>query len=203
MNKIVVPAGRSVGDIIDEGKRDAIARCVEAGGCATSAEIVKVDTVPEPYSMNGAFRLLVRAISDISDVTALAADRSTELEAYKPDAALPAHSLKLRNGKSQMREVVNEDLNAYAPDIQGDVWNLSETDINFLISGTGVLGVGCIGEATNYEVAWKTALRDGRAIRIVSPEIVLPDDVICSGLWIVSVPRGLTHSRRRLTNLVP
>lgn len=129
MDKIVVPAGHSVGDIIDEGKGDAIARCVEAGGCATPAEIAEVDPVPEPYSMNGAFRLLVRAISDIWGVTALAADRSTELEAYEPDAALSAHSLKLRNGKSQVREVVNDDLNAYAPDIQGDVWNLSETDI--------------------------------------------------------------------------
>ncbi|KAH7010374.1 hypothetical protein EDB80DRAFT_868895 [Ilyonectria destructans] len=145
VDKIVVPAGRSVGDIIDEGKRDAIARFVDAGGCATSGEIV---------------------------------------EAYEPDATVSAHSLKLRNGKSQVRNVVNQDLNAYTPDIQEDVWNLSETDIDFLISGTGVLGVGCIGEATNYEVALKTALRDGRAIRIVSPEIVPPDDDICSGLWI-------------------
>lgn len=169
--------------------------CEEAGGDPSNVEVVDFETIPEPYAMDGTFRLVVRAVSSIRDVTALGRNY-TEAE----DADYEQDSSPITAGHMHDNENINAggreqdfhiDVENYRPDIKNGIWNVSETDIELLIAGTGVLGVGCIGESTNQLLSLKACLRDGRKIRVVSCSSVGADEVICAPLYMVSTHFGL------------
>ncbi|KAJ0122055.1 hypothetical protein J7T55_002566 [Diaporthe amygdali] len=188
----IIPGERRVQDIIEDGKRQAIALCEGAGGDPSNVEIVELETIPEPYAMDGSFRLVIRVVSTIKDIAALGRQRKeTEDEGLDGDLLFnsPDSPDKLPNGVDVYPDNVEQsqvDANTYHPNITNGCWNVSETDIEFLIAGTGVLGVGCIGEATNYLLSLKACLREGRNIRIISCSSVGANDVICPPLFIGS-----------------
>lgn len=163
--------------------------CVEAGGDPSDVEIVDLEIIPEPYAMDGTFRLLVRVVSNIRDVAALGRNHTeTEDTDYNQEPPFPTEHMFDRastfaDNKEQDSQL---DVEGYRPDIKDGVWTVSETDIELLIAGTGVLGVGCIGEATNYLLSLKACLRNGQKIRIVSCSSVGADEVICPPLYMVS-----------------
>ncbi|KAK7715702.1 hypothetical protein SLS63_011289 [Diaporthe eres] len=70
-DKLIKPGDRNVRDIVADGKRQAIAMCEQAGGDPSDVEIVELETIPEPYAMDGTFRLVVRVVSTIKDVATL------------------------------------------------------------------------------------------------------------------------------------
>jgi len=164
--------------------------CEQAGGDPSDVEIVELETIPEPYAMDGTFRLVVRVVSSIKDVAALGRNH-TETDDTGSDKEISliisndSHSTKSIHADS-VEPSTQLDAKQYRPDIKNGIWNVSETDIDLLIAGTGVLGVGCIGEATNYLLSLKRCLREGQSIRIVSCGSVAADEVICAPLWMVS-----------------
>lgn len=163
--------------------------CEEAGGDPSNVEVVDLESIPEPYAMDGTFRLVIRVVSSIRDVTALGRT-CTEPEDtdYEQNSSLPTadHMHDNENINAESREQIYIDLENYHPDIKDGIWNVSETDIELLIAGTGVLGVGCIGESTNQLLSLKACLRDGRKIRVVPCSSVGADEVICPPLYMVS-----------------
>lgn len=185
----IIPGERRVQDIIEDGKRQAIALCEEAGGDPSNVEIVELETIPEPYAMDGSFRLVIRVVSTIKDIAALGRQRKDTEDEVMDGDSLYIYPDKLPNGVDIHPDSMEQsqiDANTYHPNIRNGCWNVSETDIEFLIAGTGVLGVGCIGEATNYLLSLKACLREGRNIRIISCSSVGANDVICPPLFIVS-----------------
>lgn len=173
-----------------DGKKQAVAMCVEAGGNPSDVEIVELEVIPEPYAMDGTFRLVIRCVSSIKDVTALGRNHTeTQDENYDRDPPLntPDHLYDSTSTFAD-NEQQNPHLNVegYRPDIKNGIWTVSEIDVELLIAGTGVLGVGCIGEATNYLLSLKACLRNGQKIRIVSCSSVGADEVICPPLYMVS-----------------
>lgn len=172
-----------------DGKRQAIAMCEQAGGDPSDVEVVELETIPEPYAMDGTFRLVVRVVSSIKDVAALGRNHTeTEDTDYDHDSSFKTtgHLLDGESTYSESRAQHSQlDMDGYRPDIRNGIWTVSETDIELLIAGTGVLGVGCIGEATNQLLSLKACLREGRKIRIVSCSSVQGDDVICPPLYMV------------------
>lgn len=140
--------------------------------------------------MDGTFRLVVRVVSSIKDVAALGRNHTeTEDMDYDQDSSFTTAD-HLRDSESTHADSRAQhsqlDVEGYRPDIKNGIWTVSETDIELLIAGTGVLGVGCIGEATNQLLSLKACLREGRKIRIVSCSSVGDDDVICAPLYMVS-----------------
>lgn len=164
--------------------------CKKAGGDPSDVEVVELETIPEPYAMDGTFRLVIRVVSSIRDVAALGR-RNLESETTEHDQeSLSTATGNVHDGEStcaDSREQLPQlDAEGYRPDIMNGIWTVSETDIEYLIAGTGVLGVGCIGEATNYLLSLNACLREGRKIRIVSCRSVGADDVICPPLYMAS-----------------
>ena len=49
----------------------------------------------------------------------------------------------------------------YRPRLEGDLWYVSELDLQFLSDGTGVLGVGSCGEPYPSYLALREILRNG------------------------------------------
>lgn len=169
--------------------------CEEAGGNPSNVEVVDLESIPEPYAMDGTFRLVIRVVSSIRDVTALGRNYTEAKDAeYENNSSLSTadymHDNEYINTESRGQDF-HIDLENYRPDIKDGIWNVSETDIELLIAGTGVLGVGCIGESTNQLLSLKACLRDGRKIRIVSCSSVGADEVICPPLYMVSTSFSL------------
>lgn len=163
--------------------------CEQAGGDPSDVEVVELETIPEPYAMDGTFRLVVRVVSSIKDVAALGRNHTeTEDTDYDQDLSFTtAGQLQDSESIRDINRAQNSllDVEGYRPDIKNGVWTVSETDIELLIAGTGVLGVGCIGEATNQLLSLRACLREGRKIRIVSCSSVADNDVICAPLFMV------------------
>lgn len=169
--------------------------CVEAGGDPSNVELVDLESIPEPYAMDGTFRLVIRVVSSIRDVAALGRNY-TELEDtdYEQDSSISTadHMHDNENINEETKgQNFHIDLENYRPDIKDGIWSVSETDIELLIAGTGVLGVGCIGESTNQLLSLKACFRDGRKIRVVSCSSVGADEVICPPLYMVSTSLNL------------
>ncbi|KAG8159967.1 hypothetical protein KVR01_010604 [Diaporthe batatas] len=141
---LIKPGDRKVRDIVADGKQQAIAMCEQAGGNTSDVEIVELETIPEPYAMDGTFRLVVRVVSSIKDITALGRNH-TEADdipsAGDVSLAEPKdlHSTVFSHTDS-IEQVTQVDAQEYRPDIKHGYWTVSETDIEFLIAGTGVLG---------------------------------------------------------------
>lgn len=164
--------------------------CEKAGGDPSDVEIVELETIPEPYAMDGTFRLVVRVVSSIRDVAALGRSHAEAEDTEHDQETFSTTTDNVHDGEStraDSREQLPQlDAEYYRPDIKNGIWTVSETDIEFLIAGTGVLGVGCIGEATNYLLSLNACLKVGRKIRIVSCRSVGADDVICPPLYMAS-----------------
>lgn len=185
--------------------------CQEAGGDPSDVEIVELETIPEPYDMDGTFRLVIRVVSSIKDIGALGRSHT---ESEDKDYDQEPSFITTDNSHDNISTYANSrgqdspfqlDLDEYRPDIKNGVWTVSETDLELLIAGTGVLGVGCIGEATNYLLSLKACLREGRKIRIISCNSVGADAVICPPLYMVSglIPTFLDQISRRTRPYYP
>ncbi|KAK6221902.1 hypothetical protein LQW54_001122 [Pestalotiopsis sp. IQ-011] len=168
VDRLVTPTQQSVNSLVEEGKREAIRLCCEAGGRAETAEIVDLEIIPEAYTFDGVVN-----------------ENSLHVVEFHESKLVP----EFFNESSTYDEGIlaeDTDITSYAPNIEGDVWTLSETDIDLLVDGTGVPGVGCMGEATNYLVGLKEAIQSGNKVQIVPPRNVKSDQLICSTCWIGS-----------------
>lgn len=177
--------------------------CEQAGGDLSDVEIVELETIPEPYAMDGTFRLVVRVVSSIKDVAALGRNQTETDDKYNDQeiSAISSNDFHKTAPADSLEQSVQLDAEQYSPDIKNGIWNVSETDIEFLIAGTGVLGVGCIGEATNYLLSLNRCLKEGRSIRLVSCSSVRADDVICPPLYMVS--RAIPISKVDSSVIIP
>ncbi|PBP19633.1 hypothetical protein BUE80_DR009663 [Diplocarpon rosae] len=181
----VVPVSGGIDKDIEEAKALAIERCVAAGGNSKTIEIVEVDVIPVSYVTNGATRLLVRVVGDLvdgyeeshDDANYTIGSEVSQKFGYSclPNIKSDEKSTISKGSSYEVQECV--DLNSYRPRIEGDFWYLSETDLQFLQDGTGVLAVGSCGEPYPAYIACLLALRNGEDITIRRQD-TLPDDAV-------------------------
>jgi hypothetical protein len=145
-----------------------------------------VETVPVSYTTNGATRLFVRVVADLVEGYEESQGSSVsylEADAYRKPVDLAHLPIEVSDdlsltSKASSYEIINQvDLRSYQPRIEGDLWYLSELDLQFLQDGTGVLGVGSCGEPYPVYLACLLALRNGGNI-IVRRQDTLPDDAV-------------------------
>jgi hypothetical protein len=147
---------------------------------------VELETTPVSYVTNGATRLYVRVVGDLVDKYEEPQDVSGPL--FAGDAFHKSVNFySLPNGvfedpsmisKGSSYDIIGHiDLKSYQPRIEGDLWYLSELDLQFLQDGTGVLGVGSCGEPYPVYVACLLALQNGGDI-IIRRQDTLPDDAV-------------------------
>ncbi|KAH8663399.1 hypothetical protein BGZ60DRAFT_470898 [Tricladium varicosporioides] len=186
VEKTVVPGDHTIDEEIEAAKLLAIERCIAAGGNQKTIELVEVDAVPVSYSTNGATRILVRVVGDLVE----GRDKGREspediLGGFAPRRDTTTKATKdfmkddLGVGKGDSYEVVEQvDIKSYRPRIEGDLWYLSELDLQFLQDGAGVLGVGSCGEPYPAYVACLDALRNGKDITIRRQDTISDDAVV-------------------------
>ena len=191
-----IPGTRSLDEEIEDAKYLATEKCVTAGGKRETIEVVEVEAVPISYVMNGATQLYVRVIGD------LAADyeevheptevplRGEALLRSDLDSAIP-NSLTDTHKGSSYDIIENIDLKSYRPRIEGDLWYLSEIDIQFLSDGTGILGVGSCGEPYPTYLALLEVLRNGGDLTIRRQDTFPDDGIVLVAGYMVRNPRTI------------
>lgn len=183
MDTTVVPGPAGIQKDIEDSKHLAIKRCVAAGGNSRTIEVVEIDVIPISYVTNGATRLLVRVVGDLvdgyeelhDDVESPAGNKTFRKLNDLPRTLSDNQSTTSKGSSYEIKEQI--DLQSYRPRIEGDLWYLSELDLQFLQDGTGVLAVGSCGEPYPSYVACLLALRSGEGI-IVRRQDTLPDDAV-------------------------
>jgi DUF917 family protein len=77
------------------------------------------------------------------------------------------------------------ELDAYRPEVQQGAWYVSEIDLELIATGCGVLGTGGGGPTHHEYLKSLHALRTGgdKKMRIISPESLADDAVLCFGSW--------------------
>ncbi len=142
--------------------------------------------MPVSYTTNGATRLFVRVVADLVEGYEESQGSSVpylEGDVYRKPFDPPPLPIKASDdlslpSKGSSYEIVNHvDVRSYRPRIEGDLWYLSELDLQFLQDGTGVLGVGSCGEPYPVYLACLLALRNGGDI-IIRRQDTLPDDAV-------------------------
>jgi hypothetical protein len=188
---------------IEEAKLVAIERCVKAGGDRNTIEIVEVDVVSVSYTMNGAVDLFVRVVGDLvddevedhesaEDILAGETFDKADLVMKLPNEAL--HTTEKTKGSSyEIAEHV--DIESYRPRLEGNLWYLSELDLQFLNDGTGVLGVGSCGEPYPSYLALKEILRSGGDLTIRRQDTLPDDAVVLVAGFMVSTPKHFKHHK--------
>ncbi|KAH7305301.1 hypothetical protein B0I35DRAFT_114868 [Stachybotrys elegans] len=175
VDMVVVPTENSTMDAqIEAAKALAADRCVAAGGNRDTLEVVEIESIPISYVTNGATRLIVRVVADLSDVH----EDSGEDDLTIDTSASSETDTNAVDSKASSYDIVEQlDVESYRPRIEGDLWYLSETDLQFLQDGTGVLGVGSCGDAYPSYIACAHALAKGENITIRRQD-TLPDDAV-------------------------
>lgn len=171
-----------------------------AGGNSKTIEVVEIDAIPISYVTNGATRLLVRVVGDLVDGYEEELDEVGSGTFRKP--RLLPNGISDENwatSKGSSYEIVDRvDLESYRPRIEGDLWYLSELDLQFLQDGTGVLGVGSCGEPYPAYISCLSALRDGEEITIRRQD-TLPDEAVVLVAGFMVRYAGLSGARKKNT----
>lgn len=194
MEKTVVPGAKTIDEEIEDAKNLAIQRCVAAGGAKKTIEVVEIDIVPISYVTNGATSLHVRVVGDLVEGFEESFDDSPEQllngETFSKlglVSIIPNDVKENAISKASCYDIDKQlDLESYHPRIEGDLWYLSETDLQFLLDGAGVLGVGSCGEPYPSYLACLLALRNGEDITIMRQDTLSDDAVVLVAGFMVS-----------------
>jgi hypothetical protein len=190
---MVIPRDETIEQKITEAKELAIQRCVDAGGSKSTIEVVEVDVVPISYVTNGATQLYVRVVGDLVEGYEETFDSPEQLlhnDIFQKSDLITTTPIGVADfHKGSSYDVIKHiDLKAYQPRIEGDLWYLSELDLQFLSDGTGILGVGSCGEPYPTYLSLLEVLRGGADLTIRRQDTLPDDAVILSTGFMVCDP---------------
>lgn len=199
MDKVVIAENETINQEIEDAKALATERCVAAGGKRETVEVVEVEVVPISYVTNGATQLYVRVIGDlVEDYQETVETPESAFQKSPWDLAVPRSLSDIYKGSSyDIIESVN--VESYRPRIEGDLWYLSEIDIQFLSDGTGILGVGSCGEPYPTYRALLEVLRRGGDLTIRRQD-TFPDTgvVVVAGYMVRNFIMARNETNTRL-----
>ena len=190
VDTIEIPNGRDEKEIVAAACQKAIAAAIKRGAAAGEVRVADVTKTPLQYVNNGAMRIQVRAVGRLDTAPALSLTNGHADAA--PDDNLDVESIAedrpsaIANG-NELRDHQAEavDYQTYRPDVRKAVWYISETDVDFISTGCGVLGTGG-GGPTHYEaLVCRDLLRGGSKgrMRVISPNALDDDDLIGFGSY--------------------
>lgn len=191
-----MPGNESIEQQLEDAKILAAKHCIAAGGDPHAIEVVEVDLVPISYVTNGATRVMVRVVSDLveSQEAITFEEENVCLDPYNP-----MHAMKTTDKTSRHQVIRAVNIESYRPRIEGDLWHVSSTDLDFLQDGTGVLGVGSCGEPYPTYLACMELLKDGTPITIRKQESIKDSEIVLVAGFMVSlsfaVPKCMYMSR--------
>ncbi|XP_013405324.1 uncharacterized protein LOC106170126 [Lingula anatina] len=162
---------------LDEAKTKAIQECVAAGADPASVHITEVAEVPLAYLPGNATRIHIHAVGSLQTL-----DGSTEHDTiFEPGGSLPVppeipgevSEEQLRAEEQRLKDHTLTEVTAQQvpPTITpSGEWELSPWDIECISVGAGIMGCGGGGSPYLGRLRCLRALKEGKKIKIVTPD---------------------------------
>lgn len=193
---IEILAERDEKTVIEAAKRKTIEAAVARGADRNDVKIVEIDKLPLQYVTNKATRFVIKAVGRLAP----------------PDPNFPRSTAQNQNGisngadsqvdedesDSRPRESHHEplkpsvkhsafiDINTYKPTVTNGIWYLSPVDLEFIATGTGVLGTGGGGPSRLqyfHSLEYLNHPKYKGKMRVISPQKMKDSDVCVFGSW--------------------
>lgn len=193
---IEILADRDEREVIETAKRKAVETAVARGADRNDVKIVEIDKLPLQYVTNKATRFAIKAVGKLAP----------------PDPALPrsnGHQANGTNGinghengdeepdtrpKEPPKEIAPSavkhsaymDIETYRPSVKNGVWYVSPVDLEFIATGTGVLGTGGGGPSRIQYFNSLEYLKDPKykgRMRVIPPSKTHDSDICVFGSW--------------------
>ncbi|KAL1984915.1 hypothetical protein VTN96DRAFT_8574 [Rasamsonia emersonii] len=189
---IEILADRDEKAVVAAAQQKAIELAVARGADRTDVKIAQIDKIPLQYVSNKATRLVIKAIGklaqpDTSSPTASQQSGSIAVDGLDDDVDEPPKQKASADAAlSAVKHSAYIDIDAYKPEVRDGVWYISPVDLEFIATGTGVLGTGGGGPSYLQYLECLERLRDpaskGR-MRVISPSSLKDSDVCVFGSW--------------------
>lgn len=190
---IEILAERDEKAVLHDAQQKAIELAIARGADPADVKIASIEKLPLQYVLNKACRFVIKAVGKLaqSNGTLVSATQQSNListNGFEEDEAEePPKQKASRDGAiSAAKYSVHIDIKTYKPDIRDGVWYLSPVDLEFIATGTGVLGTGGGGPSYLQYLECLERLGDPSSkgpIRVISLSHVKDSDVIVFGSW--------------------
>jgi hypothetical protein len=187
---IEILEGKDEMAVVKAAGEAAIQAAVVKGAEVGDVKIVEIEKLPLQYVSNKATRIRVKAIGKLrspgldekrESAIVLSFDHSEEAEEGEKKKKPAPSSVH----KSLTKPSLDIDILSYRPEVRGEVWYLSEVDLEFIACGTGLLGTGGGGSSYLAYLMSLDALKKGGkgSMRVISPQSLKDDDLVAFGSW--------------------
>ncbi|PWY96126.1 hydantoinase/oxoprolinase [Aspergillus sclerotioniger CBS 115572] len=187
---IEILEGRDERAVVEAAKQQAVEAAIARGADKDDVTVVEVDKIPLQYVTNKAIRLVVKAVGKLAAPVA-----GTPTDGHpvswistvdEPPSEPPAATVaSAPPSLLSTKHIASLDIETYVPEVTDNVWYLSAVDLEFIATGTGVLGTG--GGGPSYLqylqcLDWLQGSAKGR-MRVISADSVSDTDVCVFGSW--------------------
>ncbi|KAJ5651091.1 uncharacterized protein N7484_004814 [Penicillium longicatenatum] len=186
--------GRDEKAVLEDAKQKAIEAAVAHGADRSDTKIVSIDKLPLQYVTNKATRFVVKAVGRLAvsanhspSTNGASSINGSEIYTNSENGPEPEKHVKKKTSES-LRSMVKfsafMDIESYQPDVQNGIWYISPLDLEFLATGTGVLGTGGGGSSYLEYLRCLESLRNsGKRMRVISPSYMKDSDICVFGSW--------------------
>ncbi|KAJ8455632.1 hypothetical protein ONZ45_g18891 [Pleurotus djamor] len=201
IDTIVEIGKRPLEQVLDELTAEAINSAVAAGADKASTKIVEINNLPVTYVTNQSTRVIIKAAGDLRpDSSHVFATASDERES-EDNIGVNGYNDALVEDIPDIEEPMI-DVEAYRPNVRADrVWELSETDLEWIGEGCNTLGAGGGGPSYPAFLMARQLLREGKPIYMVDAEDV-PEESLFARCCFMGSP-SVSSERIQGGNEIP
>ncbi|GLA02093.1 hypothetical protein AnigIFM60653_001389 [Aspergillus niger] len=193
---IEILEGRDEGAVVEAAKKQAVQAAIARGADKDDVSVVEVDKIPLQYVTNKAVRLIVKAVGRLAAPAPGSESAEDHLVSWMSinvnDTPLtePSTVEMVANGTPPSlittKHTASLNLDTYVPEVADHVWYLSAVDLEFIATGTGVLGTGGGGPSYLQYLQCLDWLQSSEAkgrMRVVPPDRMNDSGVCVFGSW--------------------
>jgi hypothetical protein len=157
----------------------AIDRAVAQGAVPDTVTVVESEAIPVAYTA-GRCRLFAKAAGKWNGH----GSREKAGDLHSGATGTVSNSVRVTKGVDEVWDAAS--ILAYRPNVRAGVWSLSPVDLEWIATGTYILGCGGGGDPSHCFLAAREMVRAGNAIRVVDLDSLAPSDLCGWGGYLGS-----------------
>jgi N-methylhydantoinase A/oxoprolinase/acetone carboxylase beta subunit len=177
--------------VVEAAKQQAIQAAVARGADRDDVKIVGVEKIPLQYVTNKAIRLVIKAVGKLAQKKAETSPGIIQSTSWMfaddtNDEETPTQAASSDTTLSSAKYSAHVDIETYMPNVKDKIWYLSPVDLEFIATGTGVLGTG--GGGPSYLqylecLQWLQESKSKGRMRVIALGHMQDSDVCVFGSW--------------------
>ncbi|QPG73224.1 hypothetical protein FOA43_000531 [Brettanomyces nanus] len=152
-----------VNELIKKASDDAVAK----GALRTSLEVVNIVSDAVPY-LDNFYQFEIKIVGDVDYDKVMELVTKANLNTAKESVKDYVIEEVYKQAKVSKDEADDFDYSSYVPFVKNGIWSLTETDVDFIGSGSYILGCGGGGNPHSSVIELKRLIREGQQVQIVT-----------------------------------